>query len=149
MARRECEYVVLPHRRGDAGLEYLVRDDGSAVRGRWGGGNIAGEACEELARASGFHVRFHDLLFLGVPDQQRAPLLYPYTADLTGAAQESDPEDLMVWLDGEQMEALGRPETRGIGFHNQATAALYGRLRPALVRGLCPGCGPAIGARHA
>lgn len=130
---RQHVYEMLPWR--DHGIrEYLVRDDGSPVRGRFRGGNIAAEACEELARASGYRVWFRDVLFLGIPGSPRGlPRVYPYTIDLTGHAQErGEGEDVMVWVDDEQMRALGEWSNRDIGWYQPATLVLYERVRAVL-----------------
>ncbi|MEU4234361.1 hypothetical protein AB0F17_59650 [Nonomuraea sp. NPDC026600] len=133
--RRQNPHVfeVLPYRHSQGGREYLVHQDGSVIRGRYAGGNIAEESAQALAEASGYRVWFRRLHFLGIADRAADPLLYPYTIDLTATPVHDVPGPAMVWADEVAMSAIGDPR------NHPRTIALYDRviahLQESLTRG--------------
>lgn len=106
-------YEVLPYRHTAAGRECLVHQDGSVIRGRYAGGNLAEEASWALAEASGYVVWFRRWLpyFLGVRDMNAEPRLYQFAPDLTGLQPGEIDGPAMVWAGHDAMIAIGDART--------------------------------------
>ncbi|MEU8364925.1 hypothetical protein AB0C27_53820 [Nonomuraea sp. NPDC048882] len=114
-------FEVLPYRDAATGRQFLVHQDGSVIRGRHAGGDLAEEAFWALAAASGYAVwlrRRWLLCFLGIRDRTADPLLYQFAPDLTGLQPYEVGAPAMVWAGHEVMTAIGDPRT----------AALYDRV---------------------
>jgi hypothetical protein len=123
-------YEVLPYRDTATGRQFLVHQDGSAIRGRHTSGNLAEQASWALAEASGYAVWFRRWLpyFLGIRDRTADPLLYQFAPDLTGLQPYEADAPAMVWASPEVMAAIGDPRNQPADFYDPHTAALYDRV---------------------